>query len=166
MDRYFSACEIVEMGIQIEKNGADFYNGLADMAKNPEARAVFEHLAQAEERHIEVFQRISSDNCRYEPEGAYPDEYFSYMNALAGQYVFTRKDKGAELARTVKSYEEGIKLGINMEKDSILFYEEMRRIIPDSDRHLIDGLIAEEKKHLRELCELKGGCSDEEGKSL
>src|SRR3989338_11068104 len=121
MGSMFAASEIVELGIQIEKNGRDFYNALAGKSKNKKARETFEYLAGEEAKHIITFQAILSSVHKYEPQEAYPGEYFAYMNALASEYVFTQKDKGAEIAKRIKTDKEAIDMGIGFEKDSILF---------------------------------------------
>ncbi|MFC1570271.1 ferritin family protein [Candidatus Omnitrophota bacterium] len=157
MGETFSACEVVELGIQVEENGKDFYLALSDKADDPKVVEVFKYLADAEEKHIAAFRTIFDSTCKYEPEGVYPDEYFSYMNSLASQYVFTQQGKGEEVAREVKSYLEGIDLGIKFEEESIAFYEGMKRIIPPESVDVIDKLIAEERKHLDILIELKEG---------
>jgi rubrerythrin len=159
MAKQFSGCEIAELGVQVEKNGKDYYMKLIDLAETEKAKSVFRDLADQEEKHIEVFRKIFDSSCNYKPEGAYPDEYFSYMNALASQYVFTQKGKGAEIASGLKNCSEGIEMGIGFEKDSILLYQQMRELVPEEDRSLVDGLIEEEKKHLARLMDLKKGCS-------
>ena len=155
----FSGCEIAEIGVQIEKNGMEFYSELAKMTDNPKAKEVFGYLAEAETRHMEVFRKVHGTFCAYDPGGAYTDEYFAYLNAIAGQYVFTQKDRGVETARSVKNYQDGIDLGISLEKDSILFYLMVREMVPENERALVDAVISEEKKHLVDLCDLKGGCN-------
>jgi len=160
MAESFSACELVEIAKQIEENGRDFYSVMAERSENTEARLIFEYLAREEEKHLDVFNRIFADSCDYTPKAAYPDEYFAYMKALAGQYVFTRGNTGKELAQKAKDHREGIDLGIQAEKDSILFYEGMKKMIPEKDRAAVDSLILEEKKHLGKLCGLKGGCKE------
>ena len=127
MGKSFSGCEIIEIAIQIEKNGIDFYNGLIEMSKHDKAKEVFKYLAQQEEEHIRIFKGIFDPKCSYEPQGAYPDEYFAYMNALASGYIFTKENKGKEIASGVKNDKEAIDLGIKFEKESILFYEGMRK---------------------------------------
>jgi len=163
MTQGFSGCEIVELSVQIEKNGKDFYLEIAKLTDDPDAKAAVEYLAHAEERHIKVFSEMFDATCEYSPQGAYPDEYFAFMNSLASSYVFTQKDKGKEIASKTKDFAEGINLGIQFEKDSILFYEGMRRILPGKDQEKIEQIIGEEKSHLRQLCMLKGGCRDEKG---
>jgi rubrerythrin len=79
------------------------------------------------------------------------------MNALASEYVFTQKDKGKEIAKKAVGDKEAIDLGINFEKDSIVFYEGMKKVIPEYDLKLVDQLIAQEQKHLQILSDLKHG---------
>ena len=158
MGKMFSGCEIVELAVQIEKNGKEFYTRLKALADNDEARGVFESLAKAEDRHIAVFRKIFDASCNYSPEGSFPDEYFSFMNSLASSYVFTRADKAEELIESIKTFREAVELGIELEKDSILFYEEMKRSIPESSHETVDRIIDEEKQHFKKLCDLKGGC--------
>jgi len=155
MEKHFSVCEIVEMAIRIEKNGSDFYLTLAESAANTETADVFKYLAAEEDTHIGVFRGMFKSVCEYVPKEVYPEEYFAHMNALAAQYIFTKENTGKKFAEKIKDYHDGINLGITFEKDSILFYEGMRRIFPAKDRALIDGLISEEKKHLAKLLELK-----------
>jgi len=155
MEKHFSACEIVEMAMRIEKNGREFYLTLAESAANTETADVFKYLAAEEDKHVGVFRGMFKSVCEYVPKEVYPEEYFSYMSALAAEYIFTRENTGKKSAENIKDYHDGINLGITFEKDSILFYEGMRRIVPAKDRALIDGLISEEKKHLAKLLELK-----------
>lgn len=155
MVNIFAGSEIVELGIQIEKNGRDFYNALVEQLKNQKAKETFKYLAGEEEKHIAVFQNILDSVHKYEPPESYPGEYFAYMNALARDYVFTQKDKGREIAKNVKGDKEAISLGIGFEKDSIIFYVGMKKVVPEYDHKIVDKLITQEQDHLRQLSELK-----------
>ena len=155
MTKTFSACEIIEMGIQIEKNGRDFYNTLEKLTDNAQARAMLRHLSNAEDEHIKVFSGIFSGVCDYDPPGAYPEEYFQYLNSLASEYVFTKAGEGEKAATLVGTYTQGLDLGISLEKDSILFYQEMKKFVPGGELEKIDVLIANEKEHLTILVRMK-----------
>jgi len=155
MANIFRGSEIVELGIQIEKNGRDFYNGLVKKTKNRKAKEKFKYLAGEEEKHIAIFQNLLDSVEKYEPPESYPGEYFAYMNALASDYVFTRKNKGGEIAKSIRTDKEAIELGIGFEKDSILFYEGMKKVVPEYDQKIVDELVAQEKDHLRQLSDLK-----------
>ena len=155
MANIFSGSEIVELGIQIEKNGRDFYDTLVRQSRNKKAKEIFKYLAGEEEKHIATFRRILDKLEKYEPPESYPGEYFAYMNALASDYVFTQKNKGEEIAKNITSDKEAVDSGIGFEKDSILFYQGMRKVVPEYDHKVIDELIAQEQKHLRQLSNLK-----------
>jgi len=155
MGNIFSASEIVEIGIQIEKNGRDFYNALVTQSKDSRAKDIFKYLAGQEEKHIEVFQGILGKTDKYEPQGLDAEQYFTYMDTLAGESVFTRKDKGKELAEKAKSDKEAMDMGISAEKDSIVFYEGMKKIMPFYDQKIVEEIITQEQGHLRQLSELK-----------
>ena len=155
MGNIFGGSEIVELGIQIERNGKDFYDLLVKKAKDEDAKVIFGYLAGEEAKHIATFQKILDSVQKYEPPEAYPGEYFSYMKGLAGDYVFTKEGKGSELAKKAATDKEAVDLGIDFEKDSIVFYEGMKKVVPEYDVKLLDALIAQEANHLKKLTDLK-----------
>jgi len=155
MGNIFAGSEIVEIGIQIEKNGRDFYNTLVKKSENKEAVSIFKFLSSEEEKHIKVFQDILKGAQNYEPAESYPGEYFAYMNALASEYVFTQKDKGEQIAKAITTDKEAIEFGIKFEKDSIIFYEGMKKAIPEYDLKVVGQLITQEQDHLKMLIDLK-----------
>lgn len=155
MGNLFSAPEVVEMGVQIEKNGRDFYNGVEKLSKAPKSREIFKFLAGEEEKHIERFKNILTEVKKYEPSEAYPGEYFSYIKTLSEQHIFTKKNKGIEAAKTMKIDKEAVDMGIKFEKDSIVFYEAMKKVVLEGEHKTINKLIEEEKVHLKKLNELR-----------
>jgi len=155
MGNIFSGSEIVEIGVQIEKNGYDFYHSLTDQSKSSKAKELFEFLADEEKRHIKTFQKILDGLEGYQPAESYPGEYFAYMSALAEGYVFTKEGKGSEIAKKVTNDKEAINLGAGFEKDSIVFYQGMKKVVPKDDLKVVDQLIAQEQNHLKILLELK-----------
>jgi rubrerythrin len=155
MGNVFSGSEIVEIGIQIEKNGRDFYREVSNCSQSENSKKVFNYLMDAEEEHIETFSRLLSSVKSYEPPEAYPGEYFSYMKALADDHIFTKPGAGCDIGKKVSSDMDAINMGIGFEKDSIKFYEGMKKVVPEKDHGMLDSLIKEEQKHLKELGELK-----------
>jgi len=155
MGNVFSGSEIVEMGVQIERNGKDFYETLAAKAKDSQVRDAFKYLAGEEEKHIGAFNKILSKVERYEPPESYPGEYFAYMRALASEYVFTRANTGKEMAERAKNSRDAVDMGIRFEKDSIIFYEGLKETVPKSQHGPLEALIKEEKSHLCNLFGLK-----------
>ncbi|MFQ5586857.1 MAG: ferritin, partial [Thermodesulfobacteriota bacterium] len=54
---------------------------------------------------------------------------------------------------------DAVRTAIDMEKDSILFYYELQKVVTDKDKGVITRLIEEEKKHLAQLTELQRNLS-------
>lgn len=155
MGNIFAGSEVVEIGIQIERNGKDFYNTLSKNSKSQKAIEVFKYLAGEEERHIKAFQGILTKTEKYEPLGLDSDQYYAYMNSLASEYVFTQENKGEEIANAIKTDKQAIEMGIGFEKDSIVFYEGIKKAVPEYGQKVIDELIAQEENHLKQLMDLK-----------
>jgi len=154
MENNYCGAEVVQIGINIEKNGRDFYNTLISSTENNLAKIAFEYLAGEEEKHITFFTELLSKIENYAPEEAYGEEFFYYLDLLAREHVFTEENKGKEIAEKIKTPLEAIEMGIRFEKDSIALFEAIKNIIPPESRKLLDLLIAEEQKHLKKLLDL------------
>ena len=155
MAHKYAATEIVELGVQIERNGLQFYTILAENAANSDVAEIFRFLGEEEEKHIGIFQKILGTVQSYEPQASYPEEYFSYLHEIASEHVFTQVDKGAEVARTITGDVQAIDVALKFEDDSIRFFDAMKKIVPSDQNSLIDQLIEQEKKHVEKLQLLK-----------
>ncbi len=153
----FSGRELINIGIGIEKNGAAYYGTLADCAQDDSAKTTYGQLADKEREHIRTFENMLSTVGDYQPPETFTEEYEAYVKALVDSLVFTDEQQACDLAQSMSSNAQALQTAIMAEKDSILFYLEMRDLIRSSERHVVDSLIAEEKKHLRELAQLRRG---------
>lgn len=63
----FRAGEVLDMAIQIENQGVDFYQACLDAALPPEVKMVFQYLLDEERDHIRIFeikrQDLSDSRC-------------------------------------------------------------------------------------------------------
>ena len=82
-------------------------------------------------------------------------EYAVYLQTLVDSAVFSDEVIASQMARGAESDTAALELAIGAEKDSILFYYEMRDIMPQRAQATVNKIIAEEKSHLRQLSELK-----------
>lgn len=154
MSLFFSGRELVEIALQIERNGFAFYTVALERAADPRAKQVYAHLRSEEERHIAIFERLSPEGLA---EESYPEEATAYVQALATSRVFTDQEQVSQAVAQAPSPDEVLRLGMGFEKDSILFYTQMRELVKRSGREVVDMLLAEEKRHLRQLAELRRG---------
>ncbi len=151
----FYGNELINIAIGIERRGIAFYDVLARSTQNVKAREIFQYLVGMERDHIRIFQSMLDEADKYEVPEAYAGEYAAYLQALVDSAVFTDDTVTSELATQSENDIAAVELGVSAEKDSILFYYEMREIVPKSTRATIDKIIAEEKLHLRQLSELR-----------
>ena len=151
----FYGNEIINIAIGIERRGIAFYDVLARSTQNAKARQIFQYLVGMEREHILIFQDMLDEADKYEVPEAFAGEYGAYLQALVDSAVFTDDAVTSELAAQSENDIAALELGINAEKDSILFYYEMREMMPKAARAKIDKVITEEKQHLRQLSELR-----------
>ena len=155
MSIFFSGDELMEIASGIERNGIAFYESLVAKSKDREAKAIYEYLAGEEKKHLTTFQEMLKSVGQYKPPESYTEEYMLYLRALVDSVVFPDDKTAREMANKASSEAEALHIGIIAEKDSILFYYEMRNLVREPDRHIVDAIIDEEKTHLRQLAQLK-----------
>jgi rubrerythrin len=151
----FSGIELINIAIGIEKRGIVFYDIMAKSTENATAREVFRYLADMERQHIQIFQDMLGEADKYQFSETKAEEYTAYLQALVDSAIFTDDLVTSEIATKAESDVEALELAIGAEKDSILFYYEMRDIMPQRAQPTVNTIIAEEKSHLRQLSELK-----------
>jgi rubrerythrin len=152
-----TAAEALRWAMEIEKNGEAFYNAVAARSTDPQVKALFEDLAVQERGHYQVFQKmlekvkpepdLSSVNVQY-------DEYQTYLQVALDQALFAGPDKGLTLARQAQDRETALRAAMGFEKDTLLFFYDLREMVSEAERGAISGIILEEKSHLRRLANM------------
>jgi rubrerythrin len=151
----FNASEVFQIAIDIEENGRRFYEKAMGLSDDHEVKAVFAALAQEEAGHLEKFKDLKSQL----PEAASGDtvwdpenEVDQYLQMMADMNVFRSDVDMEEKLSLVGSVEDALKLGIQFEKDSIIFFLSMQEATAENKgRKSIDQLVNEEKEHLKRL---------------
>ena len=155
---HFTGKEVLEMAIKIEENGLKYYTDAAKASRNEKLKEVFKALADEECDHIRVFSELKktrSDKDYQEGFDAYAEEAALYLCAIADTEVFTNPDKGRDLALQVKDEKDAVRIALDMEKDSLLFYYEILKMVRDRDRAVVENLIEQEKNHVKKLTGLQ-----------
>lgn len=153
----FTAGELFDIAVGIERNGVAYYDSLSQLTSDPSLKKTYEQLAQMERLHVGMFQKMRTGAGASGPVVPAPDEaeYGTYLKALIDSSVFTDDRVARELARRASGPAEALQLALGAEKDSVLFYIGMRDLVPQTDRDVVDGIIREERQHIRELSDLK-----------
>ena len=147
----FNADEIFEMAVQIEHNGAAFYRKAASFL--PAARTILDKLAVMEDDHERTFSAMRSalTDTERTPLTADPDNQAAqYLKAMADGRVFTGDPKDVLTGK--ETLREVLLLAISKEKDSIVFYQSMKDVVPRSaGTARIDEIIRQEIGHILQL---------------
>ena len=77
--------------------------------------------------------------------------YVGYLSATVQSSLFEGPDKALAAAEQVTDEKEAVRMGIGFEKETLLFFYDMRDIVYEADRVSIDKVVAEEKPHIRRL---------------
>ncbi len=155
MPEIFKAAEILKTAIRIEENGIVFYNEMITKFKEKKLQDIFSFLAEEDERHRKIFEEMLSKSEQYEMVDSYPGEYEAYLHAFADEHVFSKEKTGALMAKKVKDVKKAIQFGIEVELDSINYYQEIKRFIPDYQKDTIEKIIEEERSHFLKLSDIK-----------
>jgi len=155
MALFFSGSELLEIAVGIERNGMAFYQALADKTGNRDVKDIYNYLAEEEKKHLDIFQGMSDSLGQAKPPETYTEEYMLYLKSLVDNAVFSNVTEAQQKADKVFHESEALDTGIQAEKDSILFYTELQSLVKEQDRKVVINTLDEEKKHLRQLSELK-----------
>lgn len=153
MAEFFKAAEIAEAAIRIEQQGQAFYRSAAESARHPDARDFFLYFAGEEARHEQVFRDLQSRMGDYDlPAWSDDDEYGRYLQALIDSHSIFSPGLQQRLA-VAADETEAVRLAMGFEKDTILFFMEMRELVPETEKRFIRQCIDEERSHLRMLAD-------------
>lgn len=146
----YSINELVEFAVQIEKDGNAFYKEQVLKSKNPEAKKIFEYLADQENQHMQKYQNLLEQIDQTVNVGStYSDDYYNYLQAIVQNVVFNKEEP--QVADDI----EVVDYAIGKEKDSILFYREMLAFVSEKYAGIIQSIIEEEQYHIVQLLNIK-----------
>jgi len=148
MPNTYSLHELLTFAVKIEEQGMAFYEGVAKKTKNEQAQELYLHLHNEEIKHRDLYKKMLTAQTKDVP-GNYTDEYNGYMRALIESAVFRKDDPSLASDSDVLDY------AIDREKDSILYYLEIKGHIPEQHRPVVDSIIDEERAHVIQLLDIK-----------
>jgi rubrerythrin len=160
----FNSGEVFQAAIKIEENGLNFYTKARQAVSDPDIAGLFASLANEEVAHKRYFEELLSemDEELKRPTVGDPDqELDTYIRALADQHVFGPGVKSAGAPANLATVEDALKLAIQFEKDSVVFYLGMQEATCEGKaREVVGLLVKEELSHVRRLSLHLKKCSD------
>ncbi len=152
MSIFFNPDEILEMAEQIERNGARFYRKAAQGAQDVGVRELLQGLAAMEEGHEKFFAKMRANLKKDEFDFNADEQAPLYLKAWADGHVFDMKSDPVTRVKDQKNMESILKVAIDLEKESIVFYLGMKNGVNNKTyRDRIEEIIKEEMKHIVSL---------------
>lgn len=150
----FKPSEIFQFAIRIEENGEKFYREMAQKLNDAAVKELFSALADEEIKHRKTYEGLVSKIEKYEPFESFPGEYFEYLRAYADNHIFTPDILQKEMDK-ITDATAALQFAIQRELDSILYYQEVKKLVPENQRGTIDKIIDEERRHYMKLSSCK-----------
>lgn len=148
----FNAIEIFEIAERIERNGVKFYRKAAEGLSDEDIRQTLLSLAEMEAEHEETFANMRKqishkerELITFEPE----NEMTLYLQAIANGHIFDLKKDPSEQLTGKETIDNILKLAIEAEKDSIVFYVGLKNFVPaKAGQDKVEEIIEEEMGHI------------------
>ena len=148
----FKATDVIEMAMELEKSGEIFYAAVGEKAASAEIQALFEELAEQEKRHYAAFAEMTRTIWEQSLTfGGDWDQYLMYLQASIQSAFFEGSEKALSLAEQVTDEQEALQMALSFEKETMLFFYDLRDKVSDHDKAVVERIIAEERAHVRRL---------------
>jgi rubrerythrin len=150
----YSLNEVVELAVQIERNGYAFYNE-AVKRKDMDSKvvALLSELRDQELHHEKIFLHLRDDQDVMILGMSQDWELVGYyMKSIIDSRLFNNPEAAINLATEAKNYHDILKYAISFEKETLLFfYSIYDNITDEKSRVIIHKIINEEISHVVRL---------------
>jgi len=148
-----TAEKVLTMAVDLEETGRGFYEALALGCGNREMAALCARLAKAEAQHAAVFQEMRKRLPRTDRTKPLTDEQAARVHSMVKDFVIPKPPMVSKVALHGQA-KDALAMAIQMERDSVRFYENILRDVQPSQAAAIDDIIRQEKMHLHDLMAL------------
>ena len=156
MQECFSECDVIKMAIQLEQNSKALYETAAQNSADPKLTEIFQFFSNDVNEHIDTFQKIYDQaQCGSETVNITKPEDLIYLETMMKSDIFQGEDKAINLVKTASNPLEVVTHALGFERDAMLFFVKIYRMVCEEDRKSISKLIKEKESHIKKLIELQ-----------
>jgi rubrerythrin len=142
----FSIGDIIDLAIRIEENGERVYRTAVEKAPNPSLASLLQWLADEEARHIRWFSELREAAVSTQIDPRLEEMGRNILRSVVGEQSFSLDE--ADFSR-IDTVNDLLRLSIEFEKDTILFYEMIQPFIQDNQSlDKLREIIEEETRHI------------------
>jgi rubrerythrin len=130
--------------IQMEKDGYSFYIKAASQTNSSMGRSIFESLANDEQRHLEVFQKMFEDKVSKKEW----NDLLESSKKYASIPIFPTDLKNALGMDSDSTEIDALRMAMDSEKEAIEYYDKIKdNLIDQNVKNVINEIIEQEKNH-------------------
>jgi rubrerythrin len=146
--------EILEFAVYIEEQGYEFYVGALKKFSEPKVTELFQYLADEEFKHEEFFKKLLKQDGEIK-SGHDDPEYQAYMREFCKAHSLADREVTAARLAKASGLEDVLEMAMGFEKDSIVFFSELKEIYAQGKSLAVEKIIHEEMGHLRKIFQMK-----------
>jgi rubrerythrin len=150
----YSGAEVFQMAMELEESGRVFYETLAEATENRDLADLCRNLASQEIDHYKTFKKMSEELVQRPASRPLTWDELHFAHILIEERVLSDPDAARDMARSGDTASL-LDTAIRLEKDSVLFYNELVGEVDEGDVPAIRAIIDEEKRHVRVIVEAK-----------
>lgn len=152
---FLSEKEAYDVAMNLEEEGVRFYEACAELSVNAESRHIFLQLAGDEREHFDIFKKLQGELgvAGNKTVGNNEEVRLFLANLVKPGIFYDLKHIPRASIASLSEYEV-VHIGIQTEKDSILFYTEAWHSSTNSkSKRTFKKILLEERRHLNILIE-------------
>lgn len=150
MSNVVSSTNVLETLIQLEQNGYKFYEKAANAMEDGVTKNLLLKLAEDEKVHEKTYRELLER--QDDISDITFDEDESYLNLIVNLNAMVTDEGKLEKTKKVKSKREALLIAEKLEKDTIIFLNELVELDKDIKRNkAYKAALKEEKNHLRQI---------------
>ncbi|MBN1104027.1 MAG: ferritin family protein [Deltaproteobacteria bacterium] len=143
----FSIREVLDLAVQIEKNGERFYREAMRRFLDPSVLSLLQWMAEEEVKHAEWFSKRKE--LLPQGEGERKEIESGLLVGILGDQTFSLKE--ADFS-TIHDVGKMLEVALEFEKDTILFYEFIQSLVEDRETSKeLQEILEEERRHIQNL---------------
>jgi len=145
----FDGERLLKALVQMEQEVSKYYTEMANSITDERSKSIFTRLSDEENRHEKMYNALLEKyNGNMKKE--FSEDDIEYAKLLIDSNVMVKHEFDSK-----KPFKEVLEIAEKMEKDGIIFVENLKSMYPEVAAKEIDIVLKEEKKHLKLVLERK-----------
>lgn len=150
----YSGAEIFQIAMELEQSGREFYETLAEKSEDHDLADICRDLAVQEADHFKKFKKMGEELVERPASRPLTWDELHFAQMLIEERVLSTPEAARDAAAS-GDVVALLETAIQLEKDSVLFYNELLPEVDEKDAPAVQEIIEEEKRHVRLLVEAK-----------